>query len=72
MKFRYGTIWVLGFGLLGISLLWSIYNAYVPIFLQAGRPDFSEGAGVRGFGLGTGITGFIMTLDNMAALLILP
>jgi Na+/melibiose symporter-like transporter len=72
MKFRYGMTWVLGFGLLGITLLWAIYNAYVPIFLQAGRSDFSAGAGVRGFGLGPGITGFIMTLDNLAGLLILP
>jgi MFS family permease len=71
-KFRYQTIGVLGFGMLGIALLWATYNAYVPIFLQAGRPDFSGGAGVRGFGLGATVTGFIMALDNMAAMLILP
>jgi Na+/melibiose symporter-like transporter len=57
---------------MGISLLWGLYNAYVPIFLQAGRPDFSTSAGVTGFGLGTTLTGFIMTLDNLAALFILP
>jgi MFS family permease len=44
----------------------------LPIFLQAGRPDFSTSAGVNGFGLGTTLTGFIMTLDNLAALFILP
>ncbi|MDZ7360109.1 MAG: MFS transporter [candidate division KSB1 bacterium] len=72
MQFSHLRLILLGFGFLGISLLWGIYNAYVPIFLQAGRPDFSASAGVTGFGLGTTLTGFIMTLDNLAALFILP
>jgi maltose/moltooligosaccharide transporter len=72
MQFSYLRLILLGFGFMGISLLWGIYNAYVPIFLQAGRPDFSATAGVTGFGLGTTLTGFIMTLDNLAALFILP
>lgn len=71
-RFNYGKIILLGFGFMGVSLLWAIYNAYVPIFLQAGRVDFSATAGVKGFGLGAGTTGFIMTLDNIAALFILP
>ncbi len=71
-RFNFGKIFVLGFGFLGISLLWSIYDDFVPIFLQAGRPDFSKGAGVNGFGLGTTQTGFIMGLDNFAAVFILP
>jgi MFS family permease len=72
MKISFARLILLGFGFLGISLLWGIYNAYVPIFLQAGRQDFSTSAGVSGFGLGTTLTGFIMTLDNLAALFILP
>jgi len=72
MHFSLVRLVLLGFGFLGLSLLWGIYNAYVPIFLQAGRPDFSASAGVTGFGLGTTLTGFIMTLDNLAALFILP
>lgn len=46
---------------MGVSLLWGIYNAYVPIFLQAGRADYSATAGVVGFGMGADTTGFIMT-----------
>ncbi len=72
MQFSYTRLILLGCGFMGISLLWGIYNAYVPIFLQAGRPDFSASAGVQGFGLSTTLTGFIMTLDNLAALFILP
>ena len=72
MQFSYFKVLLLGLGFMGISLLWGIYNAYVPVFLQAGRPDYSSHAGVKGYGLGTALTGFIMTLDNMAALLILP
>lgn len=63
---------ILGFGFMGIMVLWGIYNAYVPIFLQAGRPDFAEGAGVQGFGFETATASAIMTLDNVAALFILP
>jgi Na+/melibiose symporter-like transporter len=72
MRFSHIRLILLGCGFMGISLLWGIYNAYVPIFLQAGRPDFSASAGVQGFGLSTTLTGFIMTLDNLAALFILP
>jgi len=71
-KFDFAKIWVLGFGFLGLSLLWAVYNDYVPVLLQAGRPDFSKGAGVDGFGLGIATTGLVMGLDNLAALFILP
>ena len=70
--FSYRRLLLLGFGFMGVSLLWGIYNAYVPIFLQAGREDYSSTAGVIGFGMGADTTGFIMTLDNIAALFILP
>ncbi len=72
MKFSYGRLLLLGFGFMGTTILWGIYNAYVPIFLQAGREGFATTAGVEGFGMSATATGFIMTLDNIAALFILP
>lgn len=72
MKFSYGRLLLLGFGFMGTTILWGIYNAYVPIFLQAGREGFSTSSGVEGFGMSATATGFIMTLDNIAALFILP
>lgn len=72
MKFSYGRLLLLGFGFMGTTILWGIYNAYVPIFLQAGREGFATSAGVDGFGMSATSTGFIMTLDNIAALFILP
>ncbi len=60
MKFNYGKIFLLGFGFFGVSVIWSVYNAFVPIFL-ADR-----------FGLEAGLIGFFMTLDNIAALFIQP
>jgi len=60
MKFNYGKIFLLGFGFFGVSVIWSVYNAFVPIFL-ANR-----------FGLAPGWIGFFMTLDNIAALFIQP
>ncbi|HBX71232.1 MAG TPA: MFS transporter [Chloroflexi bacterium] len=60
MKFNYGKIFLLGIGFFGVSVIWGIYNAFVPIFLS------------EKFGLAAGWIGFFMTLDNIAALLIQP
>jgi len=60
MKFNYGKIFLLGFGFFGVSVIWSVYNAFVPIFLA------------DKFGLAPFWIGFFMTLDNIAALLIQP
>ena len=60
MKFNYGKIFLLGFGFFGVSVIWGVYNAFVPIFLA------------NKFGLQAGVIGFFMTLDNIAALFIQP
>jgi maltose/moltooligosaccharide transporter len=60
MKFNYGKIFLLGFGFFGVSVIWSVYNAFVPVFLS------------EKFGLEPAWIGFFMTLDNIAALFILP
>jgi len=60
MKFNYGKIFVLGFGFFGVSVIWGIYNAFVPIFLA------------NKFNLAPALIGFFMTLDNIAALFIQP
>lgn len=120
MKLDWRKTFLIGLGFLGISVIWQIYNLFVPIFLQAGDPAFdaqnaaqtivvAEGdtldaiaeqygltvddltalndleagapleigqrlniAPYKGFGLSATLTGFIMTLDNIAALFILP
>lgn len=59
-RFNYGRIFLLGFGFFGLSVLWTVYNAFVPIFLA------------DKFGLSPVFIGFFMTLDNIAALLIQP
>lgn len=70
-KLDYRKTLLIGFGFFGISVLWTLYNAYVPIYLQAGNPKFDAGGEV-GFGLEAGITGVIMTLDNIAAFFLIP
>ncbi|NOK63341.1 MAG: MFS transporter [Chloroflexi bacterium AL-W] len=73
MRLKYPRLLLLSLAFLGIQVLFAIYNAYVPVFLQSGRPDFIEDSPVLGgFALGTTVTGFIMTLDNLAAIFILP
>ena len=71
LKLDYRKTLLIGFGFFGISILWTLYNAYVPIFLQAGNPNFDAGGEV-GFGFGAGLTGVIMTLDNIAAFFLIP
>ncbi len=58
-EFRYGRIFVLGLGFFGISVIWALYNAYVPIFL-------------KDFALSSAVIGFVMTIDNIFAILMLP
>ena len=60
MRLNYGKTFLLGFGFFGVSIIWAVYNAFVPLFLA------------EKFGLEPGIIGFFMTLDNLAALFIQP
>jgi maltose/moltooligosaccharide transporter len=56
-----------------LEVIWQLYNTYVPLFLQAGNPAFTEaGAKTLGFGLGPALTGFILVFDNIAGLFISP
>lgn len=57
---NYGKTFLLGFGFFGVSVIWGVYNAFVPLFLA------------NKFGLAPQWIGFFMTLDNIAALLIQP
>ncbi|MCD4753342.1 MAG: MFS transporter, partial [Anaerolineaceae bacterium] len=59
-KFNYPKTFLLGFGFFGVSVIWSVYNAFVPLILH-GK-----------FGLQAGWIAFIMVLDNIAALAIQP
>ena len=59
-KMNYLKTFLLGFGFFGVSVIWSVYNAFVPLFLD------------ERFGLHAGFISFIMVLDNIAALVIQP
>ena len=59
MKLDYKKTLLLGFGFLGISLIWSVYNSYMPIFL-------------REYSLPLWLVGLIMTFDNIAGIAIQP
>ncbi|HEX2995142.1 MAG TPA: MFS transporter [Anaerolineales bacterium] len=80
MKFNYGKTFLLGFGFLGISIIWPIFNQFIPIFLQAGNPEFerqllAEGReipNIVGFGLAPSLALFIMTWDNILNMFIAP
>jgi maltose/moltooligosaccharide transporter len=59
-KFSVPRTFLLGFGFLGVSIIWSMYNTYVPIFLK------------EGYGLKSTAIGAIMTIDNVFAIVLLP
>lgn len=59
-RLNYGKTFLLGFGFFGVSVIWGVYNAFVPIFLA------------DKFDLSPAWIGFFMTLDNIAALFIQP
>jgi len=79
-RFNYGRTFLLGFGFLGISIIWPIFNQFIPIFLQAGNPEFerqllAEGReipNIAGFGLAPSLALFIMTWDNILNMFIAP
>ncbi len=70
--FNYKKTIIVGFGFLGISIIWPIFNQYIPIFLQAGNPDFAGGADVRGFGVGPALALFIMTWEILINVFVHP
>ncbi len=59
-RLNYGKTFLLGFGFFGVSVIWGVYNAFVPIFLS------------EKFNIAPALIGFFMTLDNIAALFIQP
>lgn len=59
MKLDYRKIFLLGFGFFSVSIAWPIYNNYVPILLEHYIKN----------GL---MIGFIMTFDNIAAVVFQP
>jgi len=57
---NYFKIFLLGFGFLSISLLWSIYNTDIPIILQ------------KTYKLSSFVVGWVMNIDNILAILLIP
>ena len=72
-RLNYGKTFLLGFGFFGISILWPIFNQWVPLILQVGNPEFkSSVANFVGFGLGPALAMFIMTWDNIINIFVQP
>lgn len=78
--FSYKKTFIVGFGFLGISIIWPIFNQFIPLFLQAGNPQFEaqlleagrEIPEIVGFGLTPALALFIMTWDNIINVFIQP
>lgn len=79
-KFPYKKTFIVGLGFLGISIIWPIFNSFIPIFLQAGNPEYErqlleagrEIPKVIGFGLGPSLAFFVMTWDNLINVFVQP
>jgi MFS family permease len=59
-RFPYAKTFLLGLGFFGISLIWPVFNNYVPVFLK------------EDFGLSAALIGFIMTWDNYLNMFVQP
>jgi maltose/moltooligosaccharide transporter len=79
-KFPYKKTFIVGLGFLGISIIWPIFNSFIPIFLQAGNPEYEnqlleagrEIPKIIGFGLGPSLAFFVMTWDNLINVFVQP
>lgn len=60
LKLNYRNTFMIGFGFLASSLVWSIYNAFVPLLLE------------QRFLLSTATIGTIMTIDNFFGVIFQP
>jgi len=80
VQFSWKRTLIVGTAFLSISVLWPVFNQFIPIFLQAGNPRWEQdllAAGkqlpqVRGFGLSPTIAFFIMTWDNLINVFVQP
>ncbi len=78
--FDYAKTFIVGFGFLGISIIWPIFNRFIPIILQAGDPEYERqllAAGkelpkIVGFGIAPSWAFFIMTWDNIINVFVQP
>ncbi len=78
--FSYRKTILFGFGFLGISVIWPVFNRFIPLFLQAGNPAYeaqllAEGRtipDVVGFALAPSLAFFIMTWDNLINVFVQP
>ena len=59
MKFDWKKTFVLGFGFLGISVVWPLFNSLIPPFLED-------------LGLSALVVGFILTWDNLINMFLQP
>lgn len=59
MKYSSKRTLLIGFGFFSISLMWAIYNAFVPLFLR----EFIDS---------NFVIGAVMTIDNILAVILLP
>ncbi len=59
MKYDRKKTFIIGFGFFSISLMWAIYNAFIPLFLK----DFIKS---------NQTIGWVMTIDNILAVILLP
>jgi len=79
-RFPWRKTFLLGLGFLGISTFWPIFNQFIPLFLQAGNPEFNrqllaEGRAIPeivGFGMAPALAMFVMTWDNIINMFVQP
>ncbi|MHA2406108.1 MAG: MFS transporter [Candidatus Hermodarchaeia archaeon] len=66
-KFSWITIFLIGLGFFTTAISWSLFNSYIPIFLQA-----SILSTIPAFPFVVALAGFFMGIDNLVAIIMNP
>ncbi len=72
MKLDWKKTFLIGLGFFGVSVMWPIYNSFVPSSCKPAGLASSRRRMCLALAISEPVTGVIMGLDNIAALFILP
>lgn len=74
VRINWKYVLIFGFWEASLSVIWGVYNNYMPVFWQAGNPNYNVlGASTAlGFGLGAFTTSIIMSVDNVGSIIMQP
>jgi MFS family permease len=74
VRINWKYVLIFGFWEASLSVIWGVYNNYMPVFWQSGNPNYNVlgASAALGFGLGAFTTSIIMSVDNIGSVIMQP